>query len=223
MLHGIGVSGLYLLPFAEVLARHGFDVHVIDLPGYGDTPRPRKALSPAELARVVAEYITKRQLKNVRIVGQSMGCQTAVHVALEIPHRCANLVLIGPTVNKEERGLLKQAKRLLQDSFREPFAVNKVIVFDYLRMGPRRFLKTACLMLQDHLEKSLPHVNVPVCLVRGESDPIAPKEWVQYLQRLTKKPTVRQIEGAPHNVQYVKPEELFTQCRYFLEKGAYDA
>jgi len=34
---------------------------------------------------------------------------------------------------------------------------------------------------------------------------------------------VMHIEGVPHNVQYVKPEELFAQCKDFLEKGVYDA
>lgn len=58
LLHGIGVSGTYFLPFAEVLARH-FDVRVLDLPGYGDTPRPDHALAPAELANIVAEYLQR--------------------------------------------------------------------------------------------------------------------------------------------------------------------
>jgi len=57
MVHGIGVSGDYFLPFARVLAPLR-QVHLLDLPGYGTTPKPSRPLNVPELADVAVGTIT---------------------------------------------------------------------------------------------------------------------------------------------------------------------
>lgn len=217
LLHGIGVSGAYFLPFAEVLARH-FDVRVLDLPGYGETPRPDHALSPTELADVAAKYLEKVEVRSATIVGQSMGCQTAARLALHHPSLCKRLILIGPTVNKWERNHFMQGMRLLQDTFREPLTVNRIVFSDYVRMGFFRYLKTSKYMLEDRIEEYIPSVAVPTLIVRGSKDMIAPRRWVVYLAGRMNNATTIEIKGAPHVVQYIKPKELFEACENFLIK-----
>lgn len=217
MLHGIGVSGAYLLPFAELLART-YNVHVIDLPGYGKTPKPDHALSPLELAAVTAAYLEQSRISDSIIVGQSMGCQTAVRLAQHYPDRCDRLILIGPTVNKMERRWYMQLVRLFQDTFHEPLRVNRIIFRDYLRMGSVRFLKTVRLMLNDKIEDGLRVMDIPVRIVRGEDDRIVPREWTAYLRATNKeKVSLREVKGGPHNIQYTNPEELLAECIDFLK------
>lgn len=217
LVHGIGVAGDYFLPFAQQLAAE-YDVHVIDMPGYGKTPRPDHALPPIELADVAAQYLMISGLQNTTVIGQSMGCQTAAHMARRHTELCKNLILIGPTVNKFERSLVVQALRLFQDSFREPMSANKIIFRDYLRMGPDWFLKTAVYMVGDHIEETLKNVSIPVRIARGTNDAIASKTWVEYLKGLNKNITVREVKDGPHNIQYTHPKELFVVCSDFLKK-----
>ena len=217
LIHGIGVSGTYLIPFATILARH-FNVHVLDLPGYGATPKPKRALGPKELASICAAYTKKAGITHAIVVGQSMGCQTAVHLAVNYPETCSKLLLIGPTVNKWERSIFWQSARLVQDGVREPFAANVIILTDYLRMGIVRYLQTLQAMLNDHIEEHITDVCQPVCIIRGANDPIAPKKWVEYLASKLDDPTVLEVTGGPHNVQFTKPEELFAACEEFLKK-----
>ena len=217
LLHGIGVSGTYFLPFADVLARH-FDVRVLDLPGYGEAPRPDRALSPTELADVVAKYLEKIMVGPAIIVGQSMGCQTATRLALHHPSLCKKLILIGPTVNKWERNRFMQAIRLLQDTFNETLKVNSVIFGDYMRMGFFRYLRTSKYMIEDHLERYLPRVEVSVLIVRGSNDVIAPRRWITYLAERANNARTAEVEDAPHVVQFIKPKELFEACEEFLLK-----
>jgi pimeloyl-ACP methyl ester carboxylesterase len=214
LLHGIGVSGTYFLPFAEILAEL-YDVRLLDMPGYGKTPRPDHALSPAELADVVADYLADTP---AAIVGQSMGCQTAVHLAIHHPELCKKLILIGPTVNKWERNLFMQGLRLLQDTFREPVKLNFIIFSDYLRMGVVRYLQTSKYMIEDYLDERVRGITVPTLVIRGAKDTIAPHRWVTYLTGRMKMATVAEITDAPHVVQFVKPKELFVVCQSFLAK-----
>jgi len=187
------------------------------MPGYGDVPAPSHPLSPLEQADVVAEYVGMVGLRNAVIVGQSMGCQTAAQFALRHAHYCEKLILIGPTVNKWERRLSLQAFRLFCDTFREPLKMNLVIVHDYFHMGVSAYLVTSRHMIADHIEETLRRVTVPVCIVRGEKDGIAPRRWAEYLAGIPRQAEVHHIKGGPHNIQYTSPKELFAVCKNFLK------
>lgn len=217
LIHGIGVSGNYFMPFAKVLSSK-YDVHVLDMPGYGNVPKPSHPLAPYEQADIVADYIKIAGLRSAVIVGQSMGCQTATQLAARHPTVCERLILIGPTVNKWQRKLFMQAFRLFCDGFVEPVKMNLIILHDYFHMGFPAYLATSRYMMRDHIEDTLKGVNVPVCIVRGERDGIAPQKWVEYLKDVAHEAEVHTIEKAPHNVQYTKPKELFAVCENFLEK-----
>jgi pimeloyl-ACP methyl ester carboxylesterase len=217
LVHGIGVSGNYFMPFATLLSKM-YDVYVVDMPGYGKTPKPAHPLAPFEQADVVAGYMERIGLRTAVIVGQSMGCQTAVQLALRHPHFCKKLVLIGPTVNKWERRLSLQAFRLFCDTFLEPLKMNIVILHDYLRMGLPAYLITSRHMIADHIDEALKQVNMPVCIVRGEKDGIAPKKWVEYLGKVANDSEVHSVKDGPHNIQFSKPKELFAVCEDFLKR-----
>lgn len=217
LIHGIGVSGNYFLPLAERMSEE-YDVHLLDMPGYGDTPKPDHPLTPREQAAVIARYVQAMNLNEVAVLGQSMGCQTAAHFAADYPHLCEKLLLIGPTVNKWERRLHLQAFRLFLDTFREPFAVNAIILHDYFHMGVRAYLITSRHMIEDEIEKTLPRVTAPICIIRGGRDGISPKRWVEYLGGIGRGTQTHHVKNAPHNVQYSHAKEVATICQAFLEK-----
>lgn len=175
LVHGIGMSGEYFLPFAEQLtADH--DVYVVDLPGYGSTPDPVRALTVPELGEVVGEVIVALGLAAPVVVGHSMGCQVIANTIERHPGLCAG----------------------------------------YLRMGPRRYVRTARHMLADRIEQSILGCAIPGCVVRGQRDPIAPHEWTRHLVRLAPEAGLLEIPGAPHAVQHTRPEELAAACAPFL-------
>src|SRR3982751_3353809 len=56
LVHGIGVSSRYFQPLASELARRG-RVFLVDLPGYGAAPNPRRDVSLADHAGVLAGFL----------------------------------------------------------------------------------------------------------------------------------------------------------------------
>jgi 2-hydroxy-6-oxonona-2,4-dienedioate hydrolase len=56
LVHGLGLCGCYMLPVAERLARH-VPVYLPDLPGFGDSAKPDRALDMPALADALAGWI----------------------------------------------------------------------------------------------------------------------------------------------------------------------
>ena len=216
LVHGLGVSGDYYLQYADQLSAD-FDIHILDLPGYGKTPKPKAALTIRQLARVVEQYCILLGLDKPSLVGQSMGAQIVAHAAAQSPMLFRSIILIGPTSNKKERVLPMQAFRLAQDTFREKLKTNRIVFVNYLRMGMFRYLATAKDMVNDHLEVTLLRVPVPVLVVYGSEDPFVPKDWAEKLAAAAPLGSAIAVNGAPHLVQMDKPGELAAITRRFLQ------
>lgn len=212
LVHGIGVSARYYRPLAEHLARSGH-VFVPDLPGFGGSPRPERALSVPQLAGLVADLISDRGMAAPVVVGHSMGAQVVTELVAAHPGIASRAVLLGPVVNTRERSVLRQAGRLFEDGFHEPLRVNALLTADYLRCGMRWYAATMPHMFRYRIEERLPQATAPVVLVRGEHDPIAPLEWIRRLAAAAPRGTPVQVAGAGHVVMYTEPAAVAALCR----------
>jgi len=216
LVHGIGVSSAYFVPLAKELEQN-FNVFALDLPGYGTTPKPKKALSIPQLATVVHSFLIAHNLKQSTIVGHSMGCQIIAHLRDIRDGSIAKLILLAPTVNKNERSIVMQGVRLFQDTFRESPAANFVIFKEYAKMGPFRYLKTSRLMVRDIIETTLEKGTLPTLIVTGEKDPIVPNKWAHFLSQSSPNVTHKEIRGVPHAFHFSNPEKTAVVCEAFIK------
>jgi pimeloyl-ACP methyl ester carboxylesterase len=145
-----------------------------------------------------------------------MGCQASVDLAVAKPDRVAGLVLVGPTVDPRARSLRSQTARLVLDSLREPLRLDAVVLSDYARVGPRRTLRSARVMLAHRLEERLPLLRVPTLVVRGERDPIVPKEWAEEAAGLVPDGRLVVVPGAAHCAHFTHPEAVARAIADFL-------
>lgn len=215
LVHGLGMSGEYFLPFAAALAAT-HDVYAVDLPGYGKTPNPDRALSISELGEVVAGVATSLELDRPVVVGHSMGCQITADAVATHPELYAGYVLIGPTTDPAARSFLGQSSRLMRDTLREPPRNNVIVFRNYLRMGPLRYLDTVRHMLSHRIEETIQHCTKPGLVVRGEKDPIASVQWARQLAELAPNASLLEMPDAPHALQINRAQELASACAPFL-------
>lgn len=215
MVHGIGMSGEYFLPLAEKL-RAEYDVYVLDLPGYGTTPNPRRALTVPELGEVLAEVIRELGLAAPVVMGHSMGAQIVAQTIVKHPLLCAGYVLIGPSVDPAVRSLPRHAFRLLCDGLQEPLRTKVVLIRSFLQMGPLRYLRTLGYMFADRIEETVPRCAMLGLVVRGARDPVADHGWARNLVRLAPDAELLEIPDAHHAVQHTRPKELAAACSPFL-------
>jgi pimeloyl-ACP methyl ester carboxylesterase len=83
----------------------------VDLPGYGKSSKGHYPGTMEFYADVIEEFSRKLKLKNVSLVGHSMGGQIAITAALKYPQSFKSLVLVAPagfeTFTEEEKERLR--------------------------------------------------------------------------------------------------------------------
>jgi pimeloyl-ACP methyl ester carboxylesterase len=206
LVHGLGVGVSYFRRLAPLLAEQG-PVHVLELPGFGNAPKPLHVLSVEEHAGIVTAFL--RSLgRPVVLVGQSMGCQIVLEAALRAPELVQRLVAIGAVTDPDERSAPMQGLRLLQDVLGETPAANWQVLSEYLKCGPRRYLATLPSMLAYDTDGAAAAVTVPTMLIRGEKDPICRRPWARRLAARLAVGGLIEIPGGHHNCHTTHPRAV---------------
>jgi 2-hydroxy-6-oxonona-2,4-dienedioate hydrolase len=215
LLHGLGVSSRYFVPFARILADR-WRVVAVDLPGWDGSDRPPSVLDIPGLARELGAWLDAEKLERVHIVANSLGCQIAVDLAAREPERFERIVLIGPTVDPRYRTPLRHAPRFLVDAVREPPSLLPIIVRDYLRFGLRRFVATAGAALRDRPEDKLPRIPSPTLVIKGQRDAFVSTDWVEEMVALLPQGELAVVPRAPHATHYAAPRSVATLVERFF-------
>ena len=218
LIHGLVISSLYMIPLAEYLAvRH--PVHAVDLPGFGRSEAPGEILTLPQLADAVLEWMTAAGIERCHLMGNSLGCEIAAHLAVRAPERVASLVLVGPTLDPAAMAVTTQTLRLLWDAWHEPKRLWLNWAFDFFRAGLLRALGMTREMFRDHIENQLPRLQCPTVVVRGGQDPTVPQAAAETLTRLIPQRRLLVLPTEPHCAHYTAPaavgrimEELAAQC-----------
>jgi 2-hydroxy-6-oxonona-2,4-dienedioate hydrolase len=207
LVHGLGVSGRYLLPTAQALVGE-FRVLVPDLPGFGLSTRPPRPLRLEELTALLDRLVETTGIERATFLGNSFGCQVITHLAATRPERVERLVLAGPTVDAAARDAVRQTWRLLLDGLREPPRLLATIAADYLRAGPVTVAATAREALHDRIEENARRVVAPTLVVRGSRDPLVPQAWAERLASEFPAGELAVVDSFPHAINYTAPDQL---------------
>ncbi|WP_129337365.1 alpha/beta fold hydrolase [Cellulomonas endophytica] len=209
LVHGLGVSSEYLQPLALRLVTLG-TVHLLDLPGFAYVPRPsgRATFGMGDFADVVLAWLRRAEVERPVLVGHSFGAQVLVEALARRPGAATHAVLVGPTVNDEERSSRAQVARLLQSSVFESHSTRAVVLHAYrqCRLGWARVVLPA--MVEHPVEERIAQVPVPLLLVRGTHDHVVPEHWVERLAAAAPDARVEVVEGASHAVVLDHAERL---------------
>jgi 2-hydroxy-6-oxonona-2,4-dienedioate hydrolase len=206
LLHGVGTTTRYFRPLMHELEGR-VPVVAPELPGIGSSSSAPVPEDIEDQADLVARWLRAARHRPVAVVGNSMGAQTAVELALRHPELVDRLVLIGPTIDRKSRGPLRQIGKLLVDATVErPSLIGLTITDSFLtrRRAVARYFRAS---LAHHLEERIPSVTVPVLAVRGERDPVVPRRWVRELAAAAPRGVWREVPGA-HGCHHGRPREV---------------
>lgn len=214
MVHGLGVSSRYFEPLAAELADAG-TVWLVDLPGYGRSPKPDRDVTVAEHAGVLGATLDAAGIAEPVLIGHSWGTQVVTALAAQRPALSGRLVLLSPTVNPARRSAWKQFSNLLEDFWREPPRADAFGLYSYFLTGRvGYYLAQVPLMIDDAIEERLVTIAAPTLVVVGERDPIVPLAWAHQAASLLSKGTLAVVAGA-HVIMFTAPRELARLIREF--------
>jgi pimeloyl-ACP methyl ester carboxylesterase len=156
------------------LGRHDHRVYAVDLPGRGNNPMPHAKINRYVWVDAVVRFIEERDLRDVVLVGHSMGGLTITGVGLKIPRRLKRIIYATALVPPEEGTLADEAATLIPPTMAnamEPLdgGVSSLLSSEYFR---QHLMQDGSRALQDFVSMALvPEAMAPM------GDPVPMKEF----------------------------------------------
>jgi pimeloyl-ACP methyl ester carboxylesterase len=214
--HGFGISGRYLVPTAERLARD-YPCYVPDLPGYGRSYKPKRTLTIPELAGALAAFLDAVGIERAVLLGNSMGCLISVEFAHAFPDRIERAVLVSPAGGPHNQPIYRGFLQLVRDSAREMPRMVQVAVPDYLRFGPVSSLRLFRAMTRYPTVERAEELDLPILAVIGARDPLVSMEHLRLLVEAKPNLTLVIHDRAAHAINFSHPRALSGVVRAWLE------
>ena len=96
LVHGLGASHVTWYENIQPLADAGFHVLAPDLPGHGDSDKPKSInYDPPAGANLLDSFLDSIDVRRAALVGNSAGGLVSALYALEHPHRVDRLILVA--------------------------------------------------------------------------------------------------------------------------------
>lgn len=221
-LHGWRSEGLVWKDIAEKISSQGFAVYMLDLPGFGSSPKPKNPFSVGDYADVVAEFIKKLKLNNVILIGHSFGGRVAIKLLAMYPDSAEKLVLVdsagvGAGKSSEASFLAKIAKPFFKPNFMQ--SLKKKI---YKEIGAEDYVATPQLketflkVINEDLSGQLAQIDKPTLIVWGKDDKETPLESGKIINGKIKNSKLVVLENAGHFSFLDKPQEFFEEVMKFI-------
>lgn len=232
-LHGAGGAG-DLFPggepcrFLAALAQR-YEVYVPEHPGYGPQERPEWVDNIHDLAYFYLDYLEVAGLRDVHLVGQSLGGWIAMEMAVRDDSALRSLTLTGAAgihVKGVPKGdiFLWSRDELAKRMFRNPEAAQAFLAHAVPPEQQKAFLRnretTALLAWQPrlydpHLSKWLHRIEVPTHVIWAQHDEVMPLAYGEELARLIPGARLSVIPDSGHLLHLDRPEALAASVREF--------
>lgn len=183
--------------------RSDFRTISIDLPGYGKSSRSKTDYSLAEYAGMLIDVVDQLNLKNVILVGHSMGGQIAMHSVIENPDAFEKLILIAPagieTFTEQEATIMKTSytpAMVVNTSDEQVLANYKMNFYSFPEdaqqmVDDRVAMKSASdfpdyaetvvnnihAMLEEPVIDKISSIEMPVLMIFGKNDMLIPNKY----------------------------------------------
>ncbi len=203
----------YQIPFFE----KDFNVHAIDLKGFGENAGMEYPYSLDDYIREVEEYIEKNRLKKPCVIAHSFGGRIAIKLSAK-KDIFDKIVLTGSAGLKPKRTFKYRIKRLTFKALKPFIKKQKLLRFyskDYLALSPvmRESFKK---IVNEHLDGFLDKITAKTLIVFGSLDKETPIYMAKKLNQGIEKSKLIIIEDAGHFCFIDKPFKFNVEVREFL-------
>ncbi len=233
LLHGIGSSSASWLFQLESLS--GYRLIAWDAPGYGESdflskPKPQ----PADYAQALHEFLDRLLLKDVVLVGNSLGCLMAASYAAAHAGRVRSMILLGPAAGhsgdmKKGEERLRQLEELGPEGLaekRSPSLVGKgsppvaleLVRWSQRRIRPDGYRQAIHCLVQGRLADDARRFNKKVLVLCGSEDVITPEASCKTIANAFPRAEYRTLPGLGHAPHAEAPDTVNELIRGFVPR-----
>lgn len=183
------------------------------------------------LAKFVNKFVNYKKLKNITVLGNSLGGHVALIYCLAHPEQIKALILTGSSGLYENafggsfprRESYDFVKEKVEYTFYDPAIATKELVDDvFTTINDRnrviRILAMAKSAIRHNMAKELHKITIPVGLIWGKNDKITPPEVAQEFHQLIPNSELYWIDKCGHAAMMEKPDEFNRLLKQFLDK-----
>lgn len=237
-LHGLGGTSNTWTPLMRAMRDH--KVVRIDLPGSGRSTAGVDELNINRMAEAVIAVCRRLDIAGAFFVGHSMGTIVCQHVAVRQPSLVKAMALFGPLACPPEAArphILARAQKArmggavaMQEiadaivqgatstSTREALLAAVALVRESLmRQDPQGYGRS-CEALASAQSAALEDIAMPVLLVTGDEDGVAPPNSVRDMARRLPNARVEIFNRCGHWTTFERPAECADQLKAFLRR-----
>ncbi|RAG85533.1 alpha/beta hydrolase [Streptacidiphilus pinicola] len=229
VLHG-GAGPRSMTGFAAGLSQHAYVV-VPTHPGFDGTPRPETTDTVADLATAYLDLLDALDLRSVMVAGSSVGGWIAAEMALrDNAARISCLTLLASTgIAPEPPARIADPADLGPVKTSELAFHNPQFRLDPAALGPEQLAAMAAnqrtlavyagdpFCYDPKLQGRLHRVTVPVLVLAGEQDGIAPLAYERTLADSFPHATFRPVAEAGHFPHIEQPAAVFAAIGDFVD------
>lgn len=214
-----------------------YEVIVLDLPGHGQSSITEAAYTEEYFRHAMREFITKLDLKDVTLVGESIGGVLALTVSTELPDRVKRIIALNPYdygekfgggIRRSDNGWMVSLFNIFGSHTLEPRFVTAAVMrggfydatklpddllTEFSHTGNREGYRSAEYSVFKHWQTWLnarqiySQINTPVTLIYGSSDWSKPEERKQNQQTIPNAKLIT-IEKSGHFTALESPEAV---------------
>ncbi len=191
-LHGWQSSAQAWLGTLENLKDKHVRLLALDLPGFGKSPVPRSTWGVGEYAELVKNFLAKKELSSVILIGHSFGGRIAIKFAAHHPNSIKKLVLVDAAGFRDSsfnRTFKIWAAKIIKPLLNLPlfrraksFLYEMIGASDYGNSGSLKqiFVKT----IEEDLSLNMTQIKAPTILIWGENDHVTPLSYGDRMHKL---------------------------------------
>lgn len=235
LVHGLGGSSNTFQPLMPVL--RNFAVYRPDMPGSGRSPVPIEPQSMASFAEAIVDGLKEIGVASAHFGAHSLGTLVCQHIAVHMPQCVRSLTLFGALTEPPDaarNGLIGRAatarsgamdviadqivaNTLSPSTHRDKPAAVAFVRESLMRQPPEGYAK-ACEALSRAQAFPVERIEVPVLLVAGDTDPVAPPSMATALRDRMANAKMVLLERSGHWIPIEKAEESSRLIAEFLQK-----
>ena len=227
-----GADGLPEWP--EMLDRlaEKYDVIAPDLPGFGGSAITDSIDDMSDVAYLLLDLLEALDLRDVRVIGHSLGGWAALEVAIRSSARIHSLALIAPA-GIHVKGAPKadiymidpdaQARLAYADEQMGEAAAHRAMASKYQEQAILNRIASARFgwnprLYNPRLERWLHRVRVPTAIFWGDTDRIIPPVYAEAFARLIPGARLEMIARAGHDPHVERIDETMNRLGAFLAR-----
>jgi len=225
LLHGLLGT---LSNFSGIVSQFG-DTHNIVFPMLPIFDLPLKKSGLGGLLKYIESFIEYKELRNINLLGNSLGGHLAQLYTLKHPERINSLILTGSSGLFEnamgstfpKRGNYEYIKQKAEDTFYNPEIATKELVDELFeavndRNKALRIIITAKSAIRHNLSDKLINIKCPTLLVWGKQDGVTPLFVGEKFHEMITSSKLVVVDKCGHAPMMEKPDEFNAILKEFL-------